>query len=299
MNKISARELYQKGRKVLDNTDYCNGELDARVLLLHSLGISNEEFFTHGNEMELSEGQVEEYENLLRKRIARVPVAYIVGKREFMGIEFIVNPSVLIPRPATETLVEKALEIAGKESWEKPMIADVGCGSGNISISFAFYNRKARIFAVDKSIPALKVTRKNIETIDKKYPDKSIFHRIHILVGDMFEPMPREYFGKFNMILSNPPYVANEEWEGLMDGVKLHEPREALCPCCKPEDCYKKIIGEAKDFLSTGGYLLVEIGASQGEMVTQLFRNFEYKEIFLEKDLEGFDRVVGGRKLKD
>lgn len=297
MTEISAREMYRKGKQILDSSSYdCNGELDARVLLLHSLGMTTEQFYAHGDEIFLNDRQIEDFETVLRKRIGRLPVAYITGKKEFMGIEFVVSPSVLIPRPATESLVERALEIAGKAGWDNPMVADVGCGSGNISISFAFYHRKARIFAVDCSIPALRVARKNIEIIDKAYPDKSIFHRVHILVGDMFEPLPPEHKGKFNLILSNPPYVTQEEWENLMDGVKLYEPREALCPLCPPDMLYDRLARESREYLSDGGWLLVEIGSTQGEMVKKVFDEQGFKDIFIDHDLEGFDRVVAGRK---
>lgn len=297
MKEISARDLYRKGRQILENSSYeCNGGLDARVLLFHSLNITPEHFYAHGDEIFPDERQIEDYETALRKRIGRLPVAYITGKKEFMGIEFVVNSSVLIPRPATESLVERALEIAGKEGWENPMVVDVGCGSGNISVSFAFYHRKARVYAVDCSIPALRVARKNIEIIDKAYPDKSIFHRVHILVGDMFEPLPPEHKGRFNMILSNPPYVTQEEWENLMDGVKLYEPKGALCPFCTPDMLYDRLVVEAREFLADGGWLLVEIGSAQGNMVRKIFEDYGYKDIFIDGDLEGFDRVVAGRK---
>ena len=297
MTELSARAMYRKGKRILDSSSYnYSSELDARVLLLHSLGLTAEQFYAHGDEIFPDSRQTEDYENALRKRIGRLPVAYITGKKEFMGIEFVVSPSVLIPRPATESLVERALEIAGKIGWENPMVADVGCGSGNISISFAFYHRKARVYAIDSSIPALRVARKNIEIIDKAYPDKSIFHRVHILVGDMFEPLPQEHKGKFNMILSNPPYVTQEEWENLMDGVKLYEPREALCPLCPPDMLYEKIAREAMEFLADGGRLLVEIGSTQGQMVKKIFEDHGYKDILVDHDLEGFDRVVTGMK---
>ncbi len=297
MTEISARAMYRKGKRILDNSSYdFNSELDARVLLLHSLDLTTEQFYSHGDEIFPDSRQIEDYETALRKRIGRLPVAYITGKKEFMGIEFVVSPSVLIPRPATESLVERALEIAGKAGWESPMVADVGCGSGNISISFAFYHRKARVYAIDTSIPALRVTRQNIEITDKAFPDKSIFHRVHILVGDMFEPLPPEHKGKFNMILSNPPYVTQEEWENLMDGVKLYEPREALCPLCPPHMLYEKLAREGREFLNDEGWLLVEIGSTQGEMAKEIFKEQGFKDIFIDRDLEGFDRVVGGRK---
>ncbi|MCE1246853.1 MAG: peptide chain release factor N(5)-glutamine methyltransferase [Firmicutes bacterium] len=289
-------ELYRRGRKILDNTGYCEGETDTRVLLLHALRITREQYYISGNEMEVSPEKVELFENYLRKRIARMPVAYITGRKEFMGIEFAVNPSVLIPRPATETLVNAGLGILEKLPSPLPLAADIGCGSGCIALSLAFYNPVVRVAAVDISPDALKTAVSNAEAVEAAHPGRFILNRVTFMNGDLFGSFPEDEAGAFDLILSNPPYVTEAEWEDLMSGVKLYEPKTALCPPMDAEEFYAKIAREALVFLKKDGWLLVEIGAYQGEMIKMVFNSAGFEDVFMLQDLEGFDRVVGGRK---
>lgn len=294
---MNAIELYRKGRKVIEAAGCGDGEIDARALLLHSLNISPEYYYAHADEMEITPPQAEDYENMLRKRIARVPVAYITKSREFMGLDFAVNPSTLIPRPATETLVEKGIEILEKHTGEAPLAADIGTGSGNIALSLAYFNDKVNVYASDISPHALKTAGENVNRLNREFPGKKIRERIHLLEGNLFELFPPELKGRFDLVLSNPPYVTNEEWESLMDGVRLYEPRMALCPPGEPEDLYGELLKQAREFLAPEGWMAVEIGAAQGDMLKDLFRETGYDEIFLLKDLEGFDRVAGGQMI--
>jgi release factor glutamine methyltransferase len=236
------------------------------------------------------------YENLLRKRIARMPVAYITGKKEFMGIEFAVNSSVLIPRPATETLVNAGLGILEKLPSPLPLAADIGCGSGCIAVSLAYYHPTVRVIAVDISPDALKTASANTEAIESANAGKFIFNRITFINGNLFDSFSEDEAGAFDLILSNPPYITEAEWEDLMDGVRLYEPRTALCPPVEAEKFYGQISSGAMNYLKSGGWLLVEIGAYQGEIVKMVFNSAGFEEIFLLQDLEGFDRVVGGKK---
>jgi release factor glutamine methyltransferase len=302
MDNLNLHDEYKRGKKLLDDAGYADGTLDARVLLCHAAGISREQLFARGNELTLTDRQREFYDDMLRRRIARMPVACIVGHKEFMGLEFIVNRSVLIPRPATETLVETGLaELVRYTRTEQSndselLVADVGCGSGNISVSMVYHNRKVRVHAVDISYEALEVARENINQIDRKFPDKFIASRIHLIAGNLLEPLPESRKNSFRLVLSNPPYVTEEEWEKLMDGVRLYEPRLALVPPEGAEAIYTKLAINALDYLALGGFLMVETGAYQAKMVTEIFRNSGYANISVYKDLEGFDRVVTGKK---
>ncbi|MCD4782823.1 MAG: peptide chain release factor N(5)-glutamine methyltransferase [Candidatus Eremiobacteraeota bacterium] len=292
---MNLKDLYNKGKEAIKRTGYGSFEVDARVLLLHSVGISAEHFYAHATEYIPSKAQIDEYENLIRKRVARTPVAYITGKREFMGIEFTVNRSVLIPRPATEILVEKALEVLEAGGWLTPQVADIGCGSGNIALSLAYYNPYVHVTATDVSSDSLDVARLNLDRISKRCPEKKIGARIELVPGSLYEPFRGKFEGSFSMIVSNPPYVTQEEWEALMDGVRIFEPKGALCPPGEPEEFYRKIVADAILYLQDDGFLVLEIGSGQGDVVKGIFEKLGYKDIFLIRDLEGFDRVVGGR----
>jgi release factor glutamine methyltransferase len=302
MKTLTLHEEYCRGRKILDDAGYTDGSIDARVLICHASDTTREQFFAFGNEKTLTEIQRKNYEDMLRQRLARVPVAIIVGNKEFMGLDFMVDRSVLIPRPATETLVQLAIDklevFPNPDADTEHLVADIGCGSGCISLSVAYFNRKTRLYAVDISHDALKTTRENVNRLDKQYPDKYLSCRVHLLCGDLLEPLPESRKNSFSLILSNPPYVTEEEWENLMDGVKLFEPRIALVPPEGTREIYRRLAENAMEYLAPGGYLMVEIGASQAEMVSGLFRDTGYEEVNVHKDLEGFDRVVTGKKIQ-
>lgn len=295
MHLINLKDAYKKGIKLLGGADYAeNPEIDARVLLCHSLGLTREFFYAHGDDFVLSERQIEKYEDLLRLRLARVPVGYITGKREFFGLEFEVNKSVLIPRPATETLVEKALAWILKSGREKVTIIDLCTGSGNIALSIAFFFLDAEIFASDISAEALKTAKRNRDRFGEKYPDKEFKNRVHFIQGNLYDPFPPALKDKVDLIISNPPYVTNEEWESLMDGVRLYEPKVALVPPESAQDFYRRIAAGAAEFLNAGGALMVEIGASQDALAREIFSEAGFIEIEIIKDLEGFERVCFG-----
>lgn len=296
MTKMTLRELYNYGKEVLSKAQYGEAHIDAKILLLHCFKTTPEYFYTYGRESTPDLPSIEQYKEMLKLRASRMPVAYITGKKEFMGLNFIVNQGTLIPRPCTEILVEKAMEIIDLSGWENPRAADVGCGSGNIALSLAFHRRNVRVFASDLSIDALRIARLNINKLDKEFPPKNLFYRIHLLPGDLMEPFPPQHKGTYNLVLSNPPYVTKEEWENLMDGVKLFEPEMALCPPYPPETMYEKLLSQARDFLSIKGWVIVEIGASQQNMIKRVFEETGYKNFFLLNDLEGFPRVAGGCK---
>jgi release factor glutamine methyltransferase len=295
MPLIKLKDAYKKGIKLLGGADYAdNPEIDARVLLCQAFGVSLEYFYAHGKDVFLTEQQMEKYEDLLRLRLARIPVAYITGRREFFSLEFEVDRSVLIPRPATETLVESALAWVLKSGREKVTVIDLGTGSGNIALAVAYFFLDAEIFASDVSAEALETARKNCARFEAVHPDKKFESRVHFLEGSLFDPFPESLKGAVDLVLSNPPYVTAEEWERLMDGVRLYEPKTALVPPEGAEVFYHRIAAGACEFLNPGGALMVEVGATQGAMVKRLFTDAGFIDVEIHQDLEGFERVVTG-----
>ncbi len=287
-------DAYIYGRDILNKSGYGDGEVDARVLLCHVLGITKEYFYAYGKDVDISSSDWEKYTQVLRLRLARFPVAYIIGKREFMGLEFKVTPSVLIPRPSTELLVEVALGHIGMVGLKKPKIADICTGCGNVAISLGYYYRRSRIWATDISFEALQVAEENLKNISSKYPYLKLDERITFIQGDGV-CLPEDEMGSFDIIVANPPYVTEDEWESLMDGVRIYEPKIALVPPTSPEKFYRKIISEASFFLKKGGFLAVEIGISQRNMVIEILREEGFVGIMPFQDLESFWRVVTGK----
>ena len=255
--------------------------LDAEILLAHARGCKRIELYTRFDEA-LSEVERRVMRELVRRRARAEPVAYLVGHREFFGLEFRVTPDVLVPRPDTETLVMELLDLA--KSTPEPRILDIGTGSGCIGIAIAVNNRQARLTATDVSAGALDIARENAESHD-------VSTRIRFLIGDVFAPLePSE---QFDLIVSNPPYVADHEMETMQADVRLHEPRLSLLAGPDGLDVIRRVVAEASDFLVPGGHLLLEIDPGQAETVTELLRSQEtYEEIGVSKDLAGKERLV-------
>lgn len=225
--------------------------LDAEVLLAHSLGCKRIQLYTRYDEVAPEEAR-KTFRELVRRRVEGCPVAYLVGRKEFFGLEFEVNPAVLIPRPDTETLVVECLRLA--KAYSKPRILDVGTGSGNIAVSLAKQLPQAQVTAVDVSADALAVARRNAAK-------HGVAERIRFLQGDLFAPIPPGE--KFDFILSNPPYIAREELPTLPAGVRDYEPHLALDGGPGGFAVFDRLVVAAPQFLEAGGYLLLEIGVPQ------------------------------------
>ncbi|GAG11493.1 unnamed protein product, partial [marine sediment metagenome] len=214
------------GKLIQWTQDYFAGKgiasprLEAEILLAHALGLKRIELYT-GYNRAVPEEKRAGFRDMVRRRARHCPTAYIVGRREFMSLEFRITPDVLVPRPETEFLVEGVLERAPDRSAEL-LIADIGTGSGCICVSLATRLGKARFIATDISEAALAVARENAER-------HGVAGRITFLKGDMLEPLAKKGFeGGINFLLSNPPYVSEEEWPGLMPEVRDYEPKVAL-----------------------------------------------------------------------
>jgi release factor glutamine methyltransferase len=232
--------------------------LETEVLLAHVVGCKRIDLYglRHGD---LASDDVRQrFRDLIRRRLEGVPVAYLVGRKEFFALEFEVTPDVLIPQPDTECLVVEALRLA--RGLSEPHLLDVGTGSGNIAVSVAHQHKAARLMAVDVSAAALVVAERNAAK-------HGVAERIRFLHGDLFQPVPGDE--RFDLVLSNPPYIAEEEWSTLEEEVRDHEPRLALDGGPGGFAVFDRLIDQARWYLKPGGHLLVEIGSAQEEAARQ------------------------------
>jgi release factor glutamine methyltransferase len=236
-------------------------------------------------ERRLTPKEITRYRDLVARRAAREPLAYIVGHREFFDLDFSVDPRVLIPRPETELLVEHALAFARQmkpPNGSTIEIADVGAGSGSIAVTLAVHLPGATVYALDGSAGALAVTDENAHW-------HGVADRVHCLLGDLLEPLPRAVI----LIAANLPYVATDEWEELPPEIRDYEPRDALDGGADGLEQICRLLGTAEGHLLPGGRILLEIGAAQGAQVTALAReHFPHAEVHLHQDYAGLDRLV-------
>lgn len=272
---MTYRRLLRTGEAALREAGIEEAESDARILFEHVTGIDRTHFFLRDGE-ECPGGQRERYETLIARRCARIPVQYLTGVQEFMGMPFAVSEQVLIPRQDTELLVLEA------ERRIRPddRVLDLCTGSGCIIISLK-KRCQIRAFASDISERALAVAEANADRLGAD---------VQFIQSDLFAGVP----GKFDVIVSNPPYIASREISRLMPEVGVHEPRAALDGGADGLDFYRRIIPQAAGRLHSGGRLLLEIGCTQGAAAAELMRQAGYQEIVIKKDLAGLDRVVGG-----
>jgi release factor glutamine methyltransferase len=268
-----------------------NPRLDAELLLAHVLKCKRVDLYT-GFEKTVSERHLAEFKALIERRAKREPLQYIIGETEFWGLEIKVTPDVLIPRPETELLVEKALKwlkaqsskgIFGDNVPLEPSalsILDIGTGSGCIAIALAKHLPEARITATDISREALEVAKENAEA-------HGVADRIEFVASDMapwlyFETQER----KFDLIVSNPPYVDSRELDLLQPEVSRYEPRLALDGGKEGLEIVEKILREAPDFLKEGGRLVMEVGEGQAERLRQM------APCEIRKDYNGVERII-------
>jgi release factor glutamine methyltransferase len=277
------QELYTKAKSLLKN--HPNAAVESKVLVLKSLDISEEEFYSHPGQR-ISKSKVHQFYRLVLKRQQGIPLAYVVGEKEFWSLLFKVTHGVLIPRPETELLVEKVIELSSRG---KELIVDIGTGAGNIAVSIAKELTQARIVATDVSQQALEQAKINADL--QKVP------RIEFVRGSFFGPLQKLMLqGKSDFIVSNPPYVSEKEWERLSEEIRNHEPKRALVPGKTGLEFIKKLIQQAPAFLRPRGYLCLEMGCDQKERVLPFFGGaWQDPQCF--SDINGIPRVVVAQPL--
>jgi release factor glutamine methyltransferase len=262
--------------------------LDAELLLAHALGWKRIDLYARVGHVP-SPAATARFREMVRARARRVPAKYLIGHTEFVSATLVVSPSVLIPRPETELLVERALELLPAE--RDLSAADLGTGSGAIAIAVAARRPRTRFVATDVSAEALEVARGNAERA-------GLAGAIAFREGDWFGAL--EGGSRFDAIVSNPPYVAAGDLETLMPEVRDHEPRVALDGGADGLDALRTLVGEAPRWLKPGGWLAVEIGAGQrGEVVGLAKATGAYAAPEVMADYQGIDRIVSMRKREE
>ena len=289
-NPFSIRSALLWGAQVLRQAGLENSRLDAEVLLRHVLNMEKEQLCVNGD-APISAGQEAEFRGLLLRRSRREPVAYITGHKEFWSVDFFVTPAVLIPRPETELLVEVALQYARQLAIRSSVkVLDIGTGSGAISVCLAKEQAASQIFAVDISPVALDVARLNARR-------HGVADRIRFLAGDLFAPV-KPLPETFDLIVSNPPYIRSGELSMLAPEIREWEPTIALDGGVDGIDSYCRIIEEGHRHLTTGGSIVLEIGADMASAVADLFsRSGYYGPVSVYQDYAGKDRVIAAMKL--
>ena len=278
---MTLREALTLGKDLLKQANIEEYETDAWLLLEGAAKCTRNDLYLRGNEP-LSEAQETLYQAYLEKRSSRIPVQHILGVQCFCGLEFIVTPDVLCPRFDTEVLIEEAV----KRIKPGSSILDMCTGSGCIILTLLHFVKNCQGTAADLSEKALAVAKKNAVKLEKEC---TFIH------SDLFENIE----GKFDVIVSNPPYIATKEIEALEPEVRIHEPMMALDGMEDGLFFYRKIVSASNKYLNPEGWLLFEIGYDQGEAVSEMMKSAGYVQVEVIKDLAGLDRVVVGKLAQE
>lgn len=272
---MKLQDVLLHGEIELKNAGIAEAKLDAWYLFEKAFEIGRVAYYC-SQQQEADEEAVLRYEEMLEKRKMHIPLQHITGSQEFMGLEFLVNEHVLIPRQDTECLVERVMKYAEGKS-----VLDVCTGSGCIIISLSKLMKLKSATALDISAEALNVARENAKRLNAevRFIESDLFSQIH---------------EKYDIIVSNPPYIPTQVIEELMEEVKYHDPMLALDGKEDGLFFYRKIIEQSLQYLNPGGMLFFEIGHDQGIAVSELMRQQGFSDVCIEKDLAGLDRIVYG-----
>jgi len=281
---MTLREALREGIARLEAARTPSAALAAELLLMHAAGCDRSRLYAHPEEIMAAEIS-QRYWELIERRAAGVPAQYLTGKQEFWGLEFRVTPDVLIPRPETEHVIEVALARIGDARRTAPLdIADIGTGSGCIAVALAKELPHARITATDISSAALEIARRNAAT-------HGVANRIRLVESNLFDAV--DSIAKFDLIVSNPPYVAERDAESLSIEVRGHEPYSALFAGEDGLALYRRLIAGAEDRMKPGGHLVLEIGFGQFEAVSDLLDAAHgWTRVSATMDLAGIPRVL-------
>ena len=280
-------EIMRDAARALEGAGVPDARREAGSLLSFILGKDRTFLISHAED-ETDENSLARLREFVERRAAGEPLQYITGVQDFYGREFRVTPDVLIPRPETELLVEAALQKVG-ETGATPFICDVGTGSGCIAVTLLCEIVNARAIAIDKSPAALEIAKLNAQ-------NQSVADRTLFVVSDCFNSLDsRDY--EFDLIVSNPPYVAEGAFEGLQREVRDHEPLVALSPGGDGLSVIRRLIDEGPAFIKPNGYMLMEIGYDQGEAVEGLINRSAWTLCEIRPDLQGIPRIVVLQKV--
>lgn len=286
-------ECLRKIAFTLEDFGVPESRVETEFFLSSLLSCGRSDLYLHLKRV-LNEKEIYFCQQFLNLRKKRVPLAYILGKVEFMGLGFSVSPGVFIPRPETEILVEETInlirgvhEFMGSRVQKKPVIVDLGTGSGCIAVSLAKY--------LDCLVYAVEVNEKAIEVARANAISNGVYSKISFLQGDLYRPLENLGLeGKIDAIVSNPPYVADPDLSGLEPEI-FYEPQISLFGGKNGLEYYEKIVSGSKIFLRTQGYLIVEIGYGQSEEVERVFHLNNFRETKIVKDYSHIKRVIIGK----
>ncbi len=291
MSNIS--ETLEQATEILQASGIVEARREAKSLLAFVLD-KNQTFLVAHSEYELSAEEKTRFQTVLERRASREPFQYIVGRQEFCGLEFTVTKDVLIPRPETEMMVEAAIEILR----ENARFCEVGIGSGCVSVSILHKVKTASAIGLDASERALAVAERNAKA-------HRVLERLELKLSNVFDNLQNEKYEKFDLIVSNPPYISSEEMKTLQREVRDFEPHIALTDGKDGLSIVEKIIGDAPNFLKADGFLLMEIGFNQAIKVQEMFDKTIWREVGILPDLQGILRMVKaktrdeGRGMRD
>jgi len=287
---VTLAEAINNAATLLSTAGITNARLDAEVLLSHIILKDRVWLITHRDDV-LDDNHQREFADVIQRRTRREPLQHIIGNQEFWGLEFIVSPDVLIPRPETEFIIEAALAIVQDRNTPVRII-DLCTGSGCIAVSLAKELTAARIIATDASEKALAVARENTRR-------HGVSEQIRFLPGDLFEPLEElDIRGQIDIIVSNPPYVQAGDLSTLQPEVRDYEPEMALIAGPGGTEIAKRIIQLSPEYLKKNGALIMEMGLGQAEALTRMVEaTGAYGDRELLKDLAGIERVIVARKV--
>ncbi len=285
LDTVTIYEMIRKGEEILKAYDKQDAAIDAKLLAAHLFGCRINDLILSRDSI-VPDDIYQSYMYNVAKRTQGIPLQYITNEQEFMGLSFYVDERVLIPRQDTEVLVETIIELAKSQPVKN--IVDIGTGSGCISVALAYYIKDVNIIATDISKPALDVAKLNIIS-------NNLENQIQLLESDLLLGFDGEE-NSIDLIVSNPPYISEKEYQQLMVEISEHEPRNALTDYGDGLSFYHKIAKQAYKFLRPDGYIVFEIGCNQAEHVKRILKDHQYKNILVTKDLAGKDRVMTAQK---
>ncbi len=280
INDMQLKDLYRFGKESMRQGLIENPALETLILLSKTSVIKDiSEIYAYPDK-EIASVDAEGFQRLLERRLRNEPIAYITGEKEFYSREFSVNREVLIPRPETELLVEEVLRTVDK--IEEPLILDAGTGSGCIAVTLSCEKPGSRVLASDISLGAIKTAKRNAERLS---PEGDI----RFVLGNLTAPFKS---GVFDVVASNPPYIAETEYALLPSDVRDYEPRSSLVGGEDGLRCIRKIISDAGRVLKQGGWCVLEIGAAQSPHVKKLFEEAGFSAVSSVRDINDIERVV-------
>jgi len=283
---LTVLEALNGASDYLQNKGIKSVRLNSELLLAHILNCKRLELYL-SFERPLQKSEIDIYRELLKRRSSFEPLQYIIGKVEFYGLEFEVNQSVLIPRPETELLVEAIIESVKKD--ERINILDIGSGSGNISIALAKNIPSCKVVGLDISKEAIETSKRNAKL--NEVENQLMFMKKNILNGiDIGK-------NRFDVVVSNPPYVSVENFANLDPELRLYEPKIALTDESDGLSFYRKISSLSRSLLKNNGKIFFEIGAGQSEAVKKILMDDDYKNIVIKKDFSDIERIIFGEKI--